>query len=37
VISPGRYRKHPPPRIIEGEELANCRIVGLVQQVIKAV
>lgn len=25
-----------PPRIIEGEELANCRIVGLVQQVIKA-
>lgn len=26
-----------PPRIIEGEELANCRIVGLVQQVIKAV
>ena len=26
-----------PPRIIEGEELANCRIVGLVQQVIKSV
>ena len=26
-----------PPRVIEGEELANCRIVGLVQQVIKAV
>ncbi|EGC03057.1 helix-turn-helix domain-containing protein [Ruminococcus albus] len=25
-----------PPRIIEGEELANCHIVGLVQQVIKA-
>jgi repressor LexA len=25
-----------PPRIIEGEELASCRIVGLVQQVIKA-
>lgn len=25
-----------PPRVIEGEELASCRIVGLVQQVIKA-
>lgn len=26
-----------PPRVIEGEELASCRIVGLVQQVIKAI
>ena len=25
------------PRVIEGEALADCRIVGLVQQVIKAV